>query len=371
MTARATPVQPARWIDTTRGVCAMRLAGCLPPELQDHAAEEQEKEQEEADRVLYVAATRARDLLVVPAVGDGPVEESWLGALNPTIYPPLDRAAVPLATTPSGCPPLRGDSVLERPAAMMRPEGAVTPGLHAPMAGMHEVVWWSPQAMELDLEENLGLRQQKLLQVDDGELRSSHGIQRHDAWQRTRAALHERGQQPRLVVVRATEHAAADAETLDGDVPVEVVPVAANRPHGPRFGTLVHAVLATIPFDAAPEDVRRLADIEARILGATADETAAAAQAVAAALAHPLLRRAARSTCRRETPVAFTLDGGVVVEGVIDAAFADDDGWTVIDFKTDAELEPRLAEYRAQVRLYVRAVTVATGKPARGVLLRV
>ena len=239
------------------------------------------------------------------------------------------------------------------------------------MAGTHEVVWWSPQALELDLEENLGLRQQKLLQVDEGEQRSNRGIQRHDAWQRTRAALHERGEQPRLVVVRATERAAADAESPDGDVPIEIVRAAADRPRGARFGTLVHAVLATIPFDAAPDDVRRLADIEARILGATADESAAAASAVTAALAHPLLRRAARSVCRRETPVVLTVDGGTMVEGVIDAAFADDAGWTVIDFKTDVDLEPRLAEYRAQVRLYVRAVAAATGKPARGVLLRV
>jgi len=111
----------------------------------------------------------------------------------------------------------------------------------------------------------------------------------------------------------------------------------------------------------APVTAKKLAD----------SETAAAAEAVTAALAHPLLRRAARSACRRETPVALTVEGGTVVEGVIDAAFADDAGWTVIDFKTDVDLEPRLAEYRAQVRLYVRAVAAATGKPARGVLLRV
>jgi ATP-dependent exoDNAse (exonuclease V) beta subunit len=361
-------MQPARWVDVERGVCAMRLAGCLPPELQDHAAEEEMREREEADRVLYVAATRARDLLVVPAVGDAPFE-SWLDGLHPALYPPIDRAAVPLTATPPGCPALRGESVLERPGAM-RPEGAVTPGLHAPASGQHQVVWWAPQALGLDLEENLGLRQQKLLQVDEGGARSGEGVRRHDAWQRTRGALRASGAEPRLVVATATERAGAAAD-FDDEIAVEAVPAAAHRPHGPRFGTLVHAVLATIDLDAAPDDVARLSEIEGRILGASSEEVAAAAVAVSAALAHPLLRRAAATACRRETPVAIRLDDGVVVEGVIDAAFAEGGGWTVVDFKTDVELAPRLEEYRAQVRLYVRTVAAATGKPARGVLLRV
>jgi ATP-dependent exoDNAse (exonuclease V) beta subunit len=252
----------------------------------------------------------------------------------------------------------------------MRPEGAVTPGLHAPASGQHQVVWWAPQALGLDLEENLGLRQQKLLQVDEGGARSGEGVRRHDAWQRTRGALRASGAEPRLVVATATERAGAAAD-FDDEIAVEAVPAAAHRPHGPRFGTLVHAVLATIDLDAAPDDVARLSEIEGRILGASSDEVAAAAVAVSAALAHPLLRRAAATACRRETPVAIRLDDGVVVEGVIDAAFAEGGGWTVVDFKTDVELAPRLEEYRAQVRLYVRTVAAATGKPARGVLLRV
>jgi ATP-dependent exoDNAse (exonuclease V) beta subunit len=117
--------------------------------------------------------------------------------------------------------------------------------------------------------------------------------------------------------------------------------------------------------------VARLAAIEGRILGASADEVAAADVAVRNALAHPLLRRAAAARCRRETPVSIVLEDGTLIEGVVDAAFEDDTGWTVIDFKTDVELDARLEDYRAQVRLYVRAVSSATGRPTRGVLLRV
>jgi ATP-dependent helicase/nuclease subunit A len=369
LTARSTPSQPSRWVDPERGLCAIRLAGCVPGELQEHADDEEAREAEEADRILYVAATRARDVLVVPAVGDGRYE-GWLDALSPALYPPIDRAAVPLDRQPAGCPPLRGDSVLDRPGKVRRPDGSVTPGLHQPAVGRHEVVWWTPDALALDVQEDLGLRQQKLLQVDDGEVRSTEGIRRHDEWQRVRAALRARGGVPRVVVATATERAQGGTDGT-GDVPVEAVRGAAARPHGARFGTLVHALLARVDLDASRGDVEGLATIEGRILGAPPDEVAAAVVAVTEALAHPLLRRAAAARCRRETPLALVLEDGTLVEGVVDAAFEESGGWTVVDFKTDVELDARLEEYRAQVRLYVRAVAEATGRPARGVLLRV
>jgi ATP-dependent exoDNAse (exonuclease V) beta subunit len=69
--------------------------------------------------------------------------------------------------------------------------------------------------------------------------------------------------------------------------------------------------------------------------------------------------------------VALRLEDGTIAEGVVDLAFRDDGGWTVVDFKTDFEIEGRLEDYRAQVGLYARAVAAATGLPARAVLLRV
>ena len=43
---------------------------------------EHRRDEEEAIRLLYVAATRARDLMVVPAVGDEECD-GWLARLNP------------------------------------------------------------------------------------------------------------------------------------------------------------------------------------------------------------------------------------------------------------------------------------------------
>ena len=64
---------------------------------------------------------------------------------------------------------------------------------------------------------------------------------------------------------------------------------------------------------------------------------------------------------------------GTLIEGVVDLAFQEDtpdfNGWTVVDFKTDREIENAQNQYLAQVAAYVDAVHIATESPARGFLL--
>jgi ATP-dependent exoDNAse (exonuclease V) beta subunit len=159
-------------------------------------------------------------------------------------------------------------------------------------------------------------------------------------------------------------------------VSIEESAAGRTRPHGKRFGTLTHAVLAQIPLDAPSAAVRAAAGVHGRLLGATDLEIDAAAVTVVAALAHPLLRRASRARpgCRREVPVMLVQDDGSLVEGIVDLAFREPEGppeWIVVDYKTDLELAGRLVEYEEQVRLYARAVSAATGERARGVLFRI
>jgi ATP-dependent exoDNAse (exonuclease V) beta subunit len=134
----------------------------------------------------------------------------------------------------------------------------------------------------------------------------------------------------------------------DGQTPtlpaVEIVELAraTNRPSGPRFGTLVHAVLASVPLDGDLTVIRELATVHGRIIGATAEEIVAAGEAVSNALAHSLLHdaRAAaqQNRCRREAPIACRDPEGFLMEGVVDLAFEQDQRWIVIDFKTDEDL---------------------------------
>jgi ATP-dependent exoDNAse (exonuclease V) beta subunit len=180
------------------------------------------------------------------------------------------------------------------------------------------------------------------------------------------------GATPSLVVRTATEHGKEPVV----DVAVESAADGLPRPHGPRFGTLVHAVLAAVDLDADRDGIADVAALHGRLLAATPEEVDAAVETAQRALAHPVLRRAADAAragrCRRECPVAIVDDDGVLVEGVVDAAFAEVDGaWTVVDFKTDVEVAGRLDDYRRQVGVYAAAVARATGAPARAVLLRV
>jgi ATP-dependent helicase/nuclease subunit A len=83
------------------------------------------------------------------------------------------------------------------------------------------------------------------------------------------------------------------------------------------------------------------------------------------------LWRQATASARRLIEQPFVVESvadGVTryLEGVIDLAFLDDDGWTVVDYKTDRDdpgLEARLEQYRRQIRLYGRALERLSGQP--------
>jgi len=162
------------------------------------------------------------------------------------------------------------------------------------------------------------------------------------------------------------------ADSSPGDIQVIEIPGAVNRPRGPRFGSLVHAVLATLPLDASVDLVDRGARTQARILNASGDEIRAAIDVVSAVLRHDLLARArTASRVRRETPVTWMQKDGVLIEGVLDLAFDEGDTTVVVDFKTDHELSAGETRYRAQLQQYLGAVARATGRKATGVLFKV
>jgi len=161
------------------------------------------------------------------------------------------------------------------------------------------------------------------------------------------------------------------------DVVIESVGIDFSRPHGKRFGTLVHAVLSIVELNADARSIQQIANLQGRFLGATPTEIEAAIETVTRSLAHPLLRRASKAMregrCRREAPVSMQLEDGTIVEGKVDLAFSENGEhiqWTVVDFKTDFEIAGRLEEYCRQVELYARAISLATSQAVKGVLLR-
>jgi len=107
-----------------------------------------------------------------------------------------------------------------------------------------------------------------------------------------------------------------------------------------------------------------------KLLDASGAEIEAAVDTVAATLQHPLLRRAALAErCHRELPLLLPLGDGRTLEGIVDLAFLENGEWTVVDFKTDANLTASRAQYERQVQWYVHALSKLTGLPAKGVIL--
>ena len=121
LTANLCAREPDQYVDGVKRVSATRLLRCAPWELLDHEADEAARERAEGMRVAYVAATRARDLLVVPACGDEPFpQDNWLSPLNKALYPSRDdwRKSQPAP----GCPKF-GDGQHRRTAHGLRSRG--------------------------------------------------------------------------------------------------------------------------------------------------------------------------------------------------------------------------------------------------------
>jgi ATP-dependent exoDNAse (exonuclease V) beta subunit len=420
ITAKLRSDRADRLVDRSARACYLRLGRWTPVELAAAEPVEIARDEAEGVRIAYVAATRARDLLVVPAVGDAEWEGGWISPLNRAVYPALDRRRTPRAA--AGCPAFKKDSVWRRPDNDPATHETVCPGAFsfAGDAGApgepYELVWWDPHALDLNVAPPPGIRRDALIAKDVPPAIVDEGLQAYTKWSATRDAERTRGAAPSLSVRTATEWAAdetmdphivgaalsaADArasappeqpglpgllDERDADVgrvlwtrqsaPVEIVDsVRDGRPGGARFGELVHAVLAAVPLDADLPGIRAVAAVQGRIFSAPAEEVEAAADVVARVLSHELLARAraaaVRGRCRREAPVTLSLADGTLLEGVIDLAFEEQGSWTVIDYKTDRELAASgEARYQRQVALYVAAVERATGKPARGILIR-
>jgi ATP-dependent exoDNAse (exonuclease V) beta subunit len=372
----------SRHLDPERNLCAIRIGGWSPLDLLDQNANEAARDAAEGVRLAYVAATRARDLLVVPAVGDGPYDKGWLRPLNAALYPPVADRQDPKPAP--GVPAFTGkDTVLDRPEGQQPDAGTVRPGayeLHDPaLDEPYTVVWWDPLLLDRESDEGRGVRREDLIARDAAPELVAADRARFNAWSAWRALARETGEVPSLRVRTATEFASdPDSPPVagEGDVPVEDVGflASAKAVAGRRFGVLVHALLAMVPLDASPSDVKRAAEFHARLLDATDEERAAAAAAVTEALAHPRLaeaREAERAGRRvlREAPLSIVVNG-VLVDGQADLAYETGEGWVVVDFKTDVALVSDDA-YRKQVALYAEALGRATGRPARGVILRV
>jgi ATP-dependent helicase/nuclease subunit A len=198
------------------------------------------------------------------------------------------------------------------------------------------------------------------------------------AWTDEFDALIERANERRVFSATALAGLAHDAEPADSaeEETPSVAPTSFRR-GGTAVGRAVHAVLQTIDLDD-PSDLTAAAGFHAA--GEDLDDAAELiARLAASALAAPVVQAAVRagpSRRWREIAVAAPAGDDRMVEGFIDLLFEDDDGaLVVVDYKTDsartdAELDEAVARYRVQAGTYALALGEAVGRPvARAVFV--
>jgi ATP-dependent helicase/nuclease subunit A len=343
-----------RHVNSDERLCAQKLCGWAPWELRENEAQEDAEDRAESVRIAYVAATRAKDLLVVSAAGIGPWEESWLTPLYGALYPERSHW-----TTPETFPHLKTTgriTVLDFPPEY-QDAVSVCPGLHLTTAG-NRVFWFDPKLFPPAGDTMLGLHRGEMLKGTASQLEA--GLSAWNEWRANRTALISTASEPTIKTILASE---AQLTPEADQIPFQIVTVehAGQWPATRNFGRLVHVLLEI--WDPAATD--HIAELHGRRIGATENEITAAITLARAAMQHPLLNPARPVAVHREYPVSVTLASGEIVEGVIDFAWSDGTSWTVIDYKTGRTE----ARYRTQIQLYALALQRATNIPARAILL--
>jgi ATP-dependent exoDNAse (exonuclease V) beta subunit len=303
------------------GTLSMRLQGALrTSDFDERSCLETEMAEAETARLLYVAATRAADLLVIPRT---PVDRGLAGIIAPYLGP-------------DGPAPVEMTALSSLPALGREAEsyGGLPPvsGPDAERSG-RELLDWAERRGTLIERASRALRPvspSKLVPMHEG--------------------------------VEAGAATAGDGDAL-------------------QFGSAFHLMMEWALGSAEP-DISAAARRAAARQGIPRRE-AELCELGGRALAHPLLREAAGADLMRcEVPFSLPTgeggDGpvhaGGMLEGRIDLLFRSQGGWTIVDFKTDdildAQAGSRAEAYRPQAAAYALAASeLGIGPLARVVFL--
>jgi ATP-dependent helicase/nuclease subunit A len=284
--------------------------GCQPPDWDALVRREEKKGRAEARRLLYVACTRARDVLVVPR----PPVDADAGAFWKELTERLPAAS-------------DADVRVVDAETLARPE----------VPGRGRELW-------------------ALASAEGGDAVAAR-------WEAERKDLLLRAAERPRMPVSATRLAARTAPP----------PSAAAGAGGRDFGSLVHRLLEWMPLEdvdaGRAERVRAMAEALAPSFGLDAEAADRAAAQVERALSLPVIDRARRaSRAWRELSLWFP-DGAYLVEGIVDLVFEEDGQLVVVDYKSDAitteQALAQAAHHAPQLQLYGRGLAQAAGLPVR------
>lgn len=310
--------------DRVQGSFYLKLGELVSSGLEE--AEEQEKVRLEAEqiRLFYVAATRARDYLVLPRFYKRGSSGFW--------------------------------SYLEKAEAEVDNLWSGTLSLQASTAG-------SSREVE---EATADTAPEKDVPVDPDELVA----RRHRWFDELEKVI--RGAALPGPYISAGDLARRGGESAAGLEQVFTFsdPATAPRGDGTSFGSAFHQVMEQVDLRRpSPEQLAGLAAHAAGRWGIdNRDELIQLAQST---LEHPLIRRARQAELLlRELPFVYKFEG-LLVEGILDLLFQEEEGMVIVDYKTDlaeqAELERRWVDYSWQGLVYAAAMADISGRPVKEV----
>ncbi|MFC8596826.1 UvrD-helicase domain-containing protein [Isoptericola sp. NPDC057191] len=276
----------------------------------------------EKRRLLYVAATRARDHLVVSLHRDDGKTQS----------------AARLLADDGGAGSLGEERFAASSDAVSRAVGASGDGDVAPLPPYDE--WLA------------GVTAARTSSERDAAI-SASGLE---------------GTEPAVVLAEPDDVTEGQAK---GARDLELPPWSKGR-YGSAIGRAVHGVLQAVDL-ATGDGLDGAVAAQAVAEGIVGTEELVTGL-VRSALASDLVQRAAVREHWRETYVGTVDDDGTVLEGYVDLIFRDDDGsLVVVDYKTDAvppgAYPSRLEYYGPQLRVYARCLGDATGADVSAELL--
>ena len=313
----------------------------------DLAGREKELNSDENIRLLYVAATRAKDHLIVSMF------RSEKGK-----SPALELADILGSNDPKESGNARGEDGDSGDAIATDADGILWHPAPEPVQAPPDEATGSSNADSVD--------------------RATHSIEARDAWIAERERTIAERSRPISVAATRLKQAADDARLDDYDYDKDEpdIPDPENQPWrrgraGTSVGRAVHAVLQTIDLKtrAGIEDTARAQAVAEGIPRRESD----IARLTRVAIESEIVRRAVESgRYWREVPVGVPVGDGAL-EGFIDLLFETPSGGLVIvDYKTDTLREDQTAaaaeRYRPQASAYALAVSRATNKPVEEVV---
>ena len=286
------------------------------------AVQEEEERQRKAEdtRLLYVAATRARDCLLLPHfqfpsgsktrnenLFAGPLLKALEEKGAPVHWAEVKDGAEPLGDLPAWVVPLEGK-----------------PG--------------------------------KALDVEREKLKSSQEARKHELEKL-------RGEKQFKSV---TSVLSVDTDKQERNERVFEEPEVSSPWGGKDLGSLTHLLLEK-GWDWDEPTLRKAASFYGERMGVPKEAAEQAAGWATQAFQSELLQKARKTgKAFRELPVTARGEDGSYLNAIIDLAFLEDEEWVIVDYKTDQNPEILREKYQKQLGLYAKLLKDLTNRKVKG-----